>query len=346
MESWKVPDNDNHLLGNYKANTPVVIVGQICSIPTSLTPKPSPPAIVVLPPYVAPPPVTTTVIMTTIVPPPTTAATTTTNAVITTVGTTTGIATTTILSTTTITTTAGAVLTSSLPVSTTTMPASPPQFTEDVTTHCKKIFNVACNAVISADNHIQACIDDCHTTGGYAMAESARLSYMALCNTHTTFMSNDIVSANVQQAVTVKKSCGLGTNNCPLSCSNNGICSANGCACNPGFSGLDCSIHLSNLLCFNPVANSFVASTANATSGALAITAALASIYPPNALSYVSAAPAVPAPVSPVTSAVFPSLTTAAPSATRTPYSISIVSGASIGSYSGALLLVFTLFVI
>lgn len=425
MDSWRVPDNNNLLLGKYKANTPVAAAGQICTVPTAVIAPTVSAQVPILPTYIAPSPVTTTVILTSTIIPggPSTAVTTTTNigttsapstgtvsgnvsvstssiaipsgststvsgpagnatttdGVVTSVGTTTGIATTTIISTITVTgsaattsvsgivSTAGSTAlpapsgstnasssisngpsssavpeSTSVPSSNGTMPTAPSQFTDDVTVQCKRIFTVPCNAVIPPDNHIQACISDCHITGGYGLAESGRLSYMALCNTRTTYMSNDNLKANIQQAATVKLACGLGSNVCPGSCSNNGACSANGCVCNPGYSGLDCSSQLNNLIAFNSASNSFVAqqnsdanSTANGTAGNG--TAPTSSLFPQNALSYIN--DPVNGTVAPgSTSPVFGTGTAAAPSGTRTPYAIA-PNGASTHDWSASVFL-------
>ncbi|KAI8891653.1 hypothetical protein BC833DRAFT_458009 [Globomyces pollinis-pini] len=80
---------------------------------------------------------------------------------------------------------------------------------------------------------------------------------MTACHTTTQCMTQDVDPVVVQKAVTIQKECGLGNNTCINKCSGKGVCGNNGCRCEPGFGGVDCSISLTTLITYNPVSQKY-----------------------------------------------------------------------------------------
>ncbi|KAI8929361.1 hypothetical protein BC831DRAFT_509272 [Entophlyctis helioformis] len=242
--------------------------------------KPSPP---VLPPYVPPvaEKVTTAAAMTTTT--TTIVASTTATVVVATTtvvpSTTTIAATTRVLAastTTTVvphTTTVSATLTIpvlattttvvTVPVSTTTQaaytrPSPPAVFEAECESHCKSLFNIpGCASIVDPSFYIKACILDAKATGSYSFTEGAKTAYLAQCHTQTTYMKRDAKPETIKQAETIQKKCGFGNNTCINQCSGHGTCAGFGCACNPGWGGVDCSTDLTKRVQYNVETNTY-----------------------------------------------------------------------------------------
>ncbi|KAI8892563.1 hypothetical protein BC833DRAFT_625708, partial [Globomyces pollinis-pini] len=138
----------------------------------------------------------------------------------------------------------------------------PPSYTNQVDKHCRALFNVkGCTGLVNVDFYIKSCITDATLTGSFVFSESARLAFMTACHTTTQCMTQDVDPVVVQKAVTIQKECGLGNNTCINKCSGKGVCGNNGCRCEPGFGGVDCSISLTTLITYNPVSQQYAPNT-------------------------------------------------------------------------------------
>ncbi|KAI8912744.1 hypothetical protein EDD86DRAFT_116758 [Gorgonomyces haynaldii] len=267
VTSWKVDDKSNHLFGNYRTTNPEMKeVYKACSlppVPTLTPPKETQPP---LPQYTVPvssevyATTVSTVISTTIVTSTTVLPTVTTTTVVSTsveAGTTTVVTSTSVLpalstSTQAITSTVATVSTVSSAQPQYTQPPANPEYTKEVTAHCQGLFAApGCDKLIPSAPYVQACVSDALTTGNYLMSEAMKIAYLARCNTLTGYMQQDVQPAVVQNATQVRKDCGLGSNQCINSCSGKGLCGPNGCVCNPGFGGLDCSVDLNAKVSYN-----------------------------------------------------------------------------------------------
>ncbi|KAI8912739.1 hypothetical protein EDD86DRAFT_116553 [Gorgonomyces haynaldii] len=270
LDSWKVLDEINHILGKYLPSKPEK---KDCFNVCTLPPAPQPPAPVPPPPQVpAYTPVQTTevaatvattvstIVSTTIVTSTTVLPTVTTTTVVSTsveAGTTTVVTSTSVLpalstSTQAITSTVATVSTVSSAQPQYTQPPANPEYTKEVTAHCQGLFAApGCDKLIPSAPYVQACVSDALTTGNYLMSEAMKIAYLARCNTLTGYMQQDVQPAVVQNATQVRKDCGLGSNQCINSCSGKGLCGPNGCVCNPGFGGLDCSVDLNAKVSYN-----------------------------------------------------------------------------------------------
>ncbi|KAJ2993742.1 hypothetical protein HDV02_002105 [Globomyces sp. JEL0801] len=275
MKSWMVPQSENILSGQYRqVLPPAAKPGNVCKLPEKpAVVVPPPVQTTTLPPYVAPPKTTTSVPVTTTVAPVTTLISTTLagkpTIITTTVPATTKVApqttviTTTIAGTTTKITTTVAAVPTTAPPATYTVPPPPPSYINQVEQHCRSLFNVnGCKSIVDVDFFVKSCITDATLTGSFVFAESSRLAFMILCQTTTQCMKQDVDPVIVQKALTIQKDCGLGNNSCINNCSGKGVCGNNGCRCEPGFGGPDCSINLTNLISYNPVTNQFSPNTA------------------------------------------------------------------------------------
>ena len=148
--------------------------------------------------------------------------------------------------------------TSAAPQYTYEVPPPNPQYQDQCTDYCIKLFSVpGCNTLLNPQSYIDACTSDSVNTGNYLVAEAMKLTYMSRCNTATSYLSHDAQPAMVQHAASVRQSCGLGNYTCMNNCSGNGGCSNNGCVCNPTFGGLDCSVSLPSLISYNPSTKSY-----------------------------------------------------------------------------------------
>ncbi|KAH6588941.1 hypothetical protein BASA50_010362 [Batrachochytrium salamandrivorans] len=257
-DSWRIKDED--VLTNPGAKTliPPIQPGTVCKIPVDPRPKP-----------VDPVPTTTTI---------TTATTAATTAAVTatTTATTTAAVTATTTTTTISTTTTTSYSASTLPSTTSTAstastiyplppapsgyvpPPPPPDVIVEIKKCCQSIFNIpSCNAIVPTEPYIQSCISDAQTSGSYVFSEKMKQEYLAKCCTLTDDMILDPTKDAIDQGAKIRKECGFGDGTCTNSCSGKGTCTDFGCACSPGFSGMDCSIDLTKSTQYDPTVNEY-----------------------------------------------------------------------------------------
>ncbi|KAH6579672.1 hypothetical protein BASA61_010104 [Batrachochytrium salamandrivorans] len=67
----------------------------------------------------------------------------------------------------------------------------------------------------------------------------------------------DPTKAVIDQGTKIKKECGFGNVTCINSCSSKGTCTDFGCACSPGFSGMDCSMDLTKATQYDPTVDQY-----------------------------------------------------------------------------------------
>ncbi|KAH6595951.1 hypothetical protein BASA50_005531 [Batrachochytrium salamandrivorans] len=212
IDSWGIKDAD--VLTNPDARRsipPLQQPGTICKFPEKPQPKP-------------------------VVPVPTTATTTaaTTTAATTIAATTTGTTTVTTTGTTTSTT-------ATAPYSASTSPST--------TSSTSTIYPLppapsGCNAIVPAESYIQSCILDAQASGSYVLSDKVKQTYLDKCHTLTDDMILDPTKEVINQGTKIRKEYGFGNVTCINSCSGKGTCTNFGCACSPGFSGVDCSMDL------------------------------------------------------------------------------------------------------
>ncbi|KAH6594790.1 hypothetical protein BASA50_006264 [Batrachochytrium salamandrivorans] len=249
VDSWSVKDED--VLTNPGAKTliPSIQPGAVCRIPVD--PRPNP---------VVPAPITTITTTTTT----TTAATTTT--------TTAAATTTSAAATTTTGTTATAPYYASTSPSTTSStsivspappapdgyippppPPPPPDVVVEIKKCCQSIFNIpSCNAIVPTEPYIQSCISDAQTFGSYVLSDKVKQTYLDKCRALTDDMISRTTKDVVDHGTQIRKECGFGNATCINSCSGQGTCTDFGCACSPGFSGMDCSMDLTKANQYDP----------------------------------------------------------------------------------------------
>jgi hypothetical protein len=132
------------------------------------------------------------------------------------------------------------------------------EFIAQATQVCNEMFaHTECNIVIPSGPHIQACISDSVALGNYLMIDTNRLNYMTMCSNLLAFMDADPDDGVVGTVAFVSNSTGLGDAPCVLDCNGRGLCTATGCVCTPGFSGMGCVTDLSALLSYNPEENAY-----------------------------------------------------------------------------------------
>ncbi|KAH9244688.1 hypothetical protein BASA81_017898 [Batrachochytrium salamandrivorans] len=99
-------------------------------------------------------------------------------------------------------------------------PPPPPDVVVEIKKCCQSIFNIpSCNAIVPTEPYIQSCISDAQTFGS--------------------------------------KECGFGNVHLHQHCSGKGTCTDFGCACSPGFSGMDCSMDLTKATQYDQSVNEY-----------------------------------------------------------------------------------------
>ena len=83
------------------------------------------------------------------------------------------------------------------------------------------------------------CVKDIMATGDFNIIDKAKQSYLLECRRQMDATADGADAAASKQAKADRSA--LGNKDCPKDCSDQGICTANGCHCSPGFTGLDCS---------------------------------------------------------------------------------------------------------
>ncbi|KAJ3258504.1 hypothetical protein HDU77_002227 [Chytriomyces hyalinus] len=118
------------------------------------------------------------------------------------------------------------------------------------TLQCREILNVpGCDELIA--DHIEflisACVDDYLLTGTHVFSDAYLAALNAQCHhqCQTIIAAPIQVSNNTNVAANVQIVAGYNNNTCVNSCSGKGQCAALGCVCDAPWSGIDCSINLS-----------------------------------------------------------------------------------------------------
>ncbi|KAH6584134.1 hypothetical protein BASA61_007655 [Batrachochytrium salamandrivorans] len=137
-------------------------------------------------------------------------------------------------------------------------PPPPPDVIVEIQKCCQSIFNIpSCNAIVPAESYIQSCISDAQTSGSYVFSDKVKREYLAKCRTLTDDMILDPTKDVIDQGIKIRKECGFGNGTCTNSCSNKGTCTDFGCACSPGFSGMDCSMDLTKATQYDQSVNEY-----------------------------------------------------------------------------------------
>ncbi|KAH6595159.1 hypothetical protein BASA61_003858 [Batrachochytrium salamandrivorans] len=124
-------------------------------------------------------------------------------------------------------------------------PPPPPDVVAEIQKYCQSIFDIpSCNAIVPAESYIQSCILDAQTSGSYVSSDKVKQAYLAKCRTLTDDMIRGTTKGAIDQGTKIRKEYGFGNVTCINSCSGQGTCTDFGCACSPGFSGMDCSMDL------------------------------------------------------------------------------------------------------
>ncbi|KAJ3263417.1 hypothetical protein HDU77_010711 [Chytriomyces hyalinus] len=140
-----------------------------------------------------------------------------------------------------------------VPSTNTTTPGTPIYSDADkvkATLQCREILNVpGCDGLIA--EHIEflidACVADYLLTGTHIFSTGHLAALNAQCHhqCETIIAAPIQVSNNTNVAANVQIIAGYNNNTCINSCSAKGQCSAKGCICDAPWSGIDCSINLS-----------------------------------------------------------------------------------------------------
>ncbi|KAH6590911.1 hypothetical protein BASA50_008912 [Batrachochytrium salamandrivorans] len=134
----------------------------------------------------------------------------------------------------------------------------PPDVVAEIQKCCQSIFNIpSCNAMVPTEPYIQSCISDAQASGSYVFSDKVKQAYLAKCHTLTDDMIRGTTKEVIDQGTKIKKEYGFGNVTCINSCSGKGTCTDFGCACSPGFSGVDCSMDLTKAPQYDPTVNEY-----------------------------------------------------------------------------------------
>ncbi|KAH6578986.1 hypothetical protein BASA61_010559 [Batrachochytrium salamandrivorans] len=137
-------------------------------------------------------------------------------------------------------------------------PPPPPDVVVEIKKCCQSIFNIpSCNAIVPTEPYIQSCILDAQTFGSYVLSDKVKQTYLAKCRALTDDMILDPTKDVIDQGTKIRKEYGFGDGTCTNSCSGKGACIDFGCACSPGFSGMDCSMDLTKATQYDPSVNQY-----------------------------------------------------------------------------------------
>ncbi|KAH6583602.1 hypothetical protein BASA61_007933 [Batrachochytrium salamandrivorans] len=107
------------------------------------------------------------------------------------------------------------------------------------------------------ESYIQSCILDAKATGSYVSSDKVKQAYLDKCRTLTDDMIRGTTKEVIDQGTKIRKKCGFGNVTCINSCSGQGTCTDFGCACSPGFSGMDCSMDLTKTTQYDPTVKKY-----------------------------------------------------------------------------------------
>ncbi|KAH9263430.1 hypothetical protein BASA83_013186 [Batrachochytrium salamandrivorans] len=137
-------------------------------------------------------------------------------------------------------------------------PPPPPDVVVEIQKCCQSIFNIpSCNTIVPAESYIQSCILDAQASGSYVLSDKVKQAYLAKCRTLTDDMILDPTKEVIDQGNQIRKEYGFGNVTCINSCSGKGTCTDFGCACSPGFSGMDCSMDLTKANQYDPTVDQY-----------------------------------------------------------------------------------------
>ncbi|KAH6581504.1 hypothetical protein BASA60_002387 [Batrachochytrium salamandrivorans] len=137
-------------------------------------------------------------------------------------------------------------------------PPPPPDVVAEIQKYCQSIFDIpSCNAIVPAESYIQSCILDAQTSGSYVSSDKVKQAYLAKCRTLTDDMIRGTTKGAIDQGTKIRKEYGFGNATCINSCSGQGTCTDFGCACSPGFSGMDCSMDLTKAVQYDQSVNEY-----------------------------------------------------------------------------------------
>ncbi|KAH6587237.1 hypothetical protein BASA50_001370 [Batrachochytrium salamandrivorans] len=137
-------------------------------------------------------------------------------------------------------------------------PPPPPYVIVEIKKCCQSIFNIpSCNAIVPTESYIQSCILDAKATGSYVSSDKVKQAYLDKCRTLTDDMIRGTTKEVIDQGTKIRKKCGFGNVTCINSCSGQGTCTDFGCACSPGFSGMDCSMDLTKTTQYDPTVKKY-----------------------------------------------------------------------------------------
>ncbi|KAH6595950.1 hypothetical protein BASA50_005530 [Batrachochytrium salamandrivorans] len=94
-------------------------------------------------------------------------------------------------------------------------------------------------------------------SGSYVLSDKVKQAYLAKCRTLTDDMILDPTKEVIDQGNQIRKEYGFGNVTCINSCSGKGTCTDFGCACSPGFSGMDCSMDLTKANQYDPTVDQY-----------------------------------------------------------------------------------------
>lgn len=135
-------------------------------------------------------------------------------------------------------------------------------FSTQVNEYCNSLFEKnSCSELVDTSFYIHSCISDALATGSLAFAEGHRFNYNVECSAMTYLMKEDPEEDVVAKAHQAETESGLGNKACINDCSGRGACDVNGCICDAGFGGIDCSNDLTTLISYDSKLDKFVTNT-------------------------------------------------------------------------------------
>ncbi|KAI8999939.1 hypothetical protein BC832DRAFT_533711 [Gaertneriomyces semiglobifer] len=130
-------------------------------------------------------------------------------------------------------------------------PTCPEEFYNQATKYCKDLFNVpGCETQVNIEFYVQSCIKDAIRTGSFIFADGGKNHMLTSCHAKLDAQKQSADPVEKEQAEQIEETAGLGDKPCLTGCGANGVCTPDGCHCNPGFSGLTCEVDEGTLLTY------------------------------------------------------------------------------------------------